>query len=79
MTQSLISTVVWQGGELPLMEIATLWRTEGGYALSGTVVGSLADAPLAARYRVECTAAWDTRAAWVELTRPPEVREIRRM
>ena len=77
MSQSLSSTVVWQGGDLPLMEMATLWRTDDGYALSGTVVGSLADAPLAARYRVECTSAWDTRTVWVELTRPTEVLEIR--
>src|SRR5688500_19674883 len=59
------------------MELATLWRTDGGYALRGSVVGALGDAALAARYRVECTAAWETRSVWLEVTQPPEVRDIR--
>jgi hypothetical protein len=76
LSESLLSSVAWRGGELPLTEHATLWRTEAGYALRGTVVGVFAGAPLTARYAVECSEAWITRTARVELVMPPELREV---
>jgi hypothetical protein len=75
MSDSLLASLVWQGGDLSLMESTTLWRTDRGYALRGAVVGALERIGFSARYRVECTKDWLTRSAWVELTRPPEVLE----
>jgi hypothetical protein len=72
----LISKVVWLGGDLPLMELATLWRTTQGHALRGSVVGRVADTELALRYDVGCTPTWETRTVRVEMDAPPERRRI---
>jgi hypothetical protein len=77
MRESLITSLVWEGGDLSLMESAALWRTDHGCALRGTVVGALDGLDFSARYRVDCTNDWLTRAVRVELTRPLEVREAR--
>jgi uncharacterized protein len=72
-SESLVASLVWEGGDLPLMESAALWRTDTGHALRGAVVGALDGIGFSARYRVECTKDWLTRTAWVEMTRPPAV------
>ena len=78
MPDSLISTVLWEGGELRLMEQAALWRTQSGYALRGTVVGTLDRAvAMTVRYDVECTRSWKTRSVNVEVENPPELRHLR--
>jgi hypothetical protein len=70
---SLLSSVIWDGGALRLRELAALWQTGSGYALRGSVVGALHDACFSARYDVRCTPEWETTSAWVELIRPPVV------
>jgi hypothetical protein len=75
MAETLIETVVWDGGELALRELATLWRTDAGWALRGSLVGVLEGVPFSARYHVACNASWETRRAQVELLTPPEVHE----
>ena len=78
MSDSLISTVLWEGGELRLMELAALWRTQSGYALRGSVVGTLDQAvAMTVRYDVGCTAAWETRSVHVEVESPPVLRRLR--
>jgi hypothetical protein len=76
-SESFVSTIVWEGGDLPLMESVALWRTETGHVLRGSVVGALDGVGFSARYRVVCSAEWLTRNVWVELTCPPVVREVR--
>jgi uncharacterized protein len=72
---TLLSTRVWSGGELPLMELTSLWTTSHGPVLTGQVTG-VQELPFTARYRVECDAAWYTRSVWISLECPPVVREL---
>jgi hypothetical protein len=74
---SLISARLWKGGELPFMELFSLWQHGGGHVLQGQVTGLREDRPFALRYRVRCDEAWCTREVWLELDTPPQVRELR--
>src|SRR5262245_66577375 len=77
MSDSLISTVLWEGGELHLMELAALWRKESGYALRGSVVGTLDQAvAMSVRYDVGCTRTWQTQSVRVEVETPPQLRRL---
>jgi hypothetical protein len=63
--ETLLSTRVWHGGELKLMELSVLALGLKGHILEGHVTG-FQDVPFALRYRVECDEAWRTRTVWVE-------------
>jgi len=76
MADELVETVLWDGGELPFRELGTLWRTEGGWALRGSVVGSLRGVAFHARYDVGCGEDWKTRRVFVELSTPPDRHEV---
>jgi uncharacterized protein len=71
-----ISTRLWHGGELKLMELSTLWLGKNGPILQGQVTGHK-DMPFALHYRVECDEAWRTRSVRVELDTPPRTQELR--
>jgi hypothetical protein len=72
----MISTRVWSGGKLPLMELCTLWRVASGHILQGHVTGVQEHTPFTLHYRVECDEAWRTRRVSVELDTPPRVHEL---
>jgi uncharacterized protein len=74
-SDTIISTRVWHGGELTLMELSTLRLGMNGHILEGHVTG-FKDEAFALRYRVECDEAWRTRTVWVELNTPLRTREV---
>ena len=77
MSATLLRSVVWNGGDLSLMESCALWRRDSGFTLDGTVVGMLGGTGFSARYRVDGSADWRTRTVWVQLSAPPDTREVR--
>jgi hypothetical protein len=74
--RTLIATRLWQGGELPFMELCSLWRHGLLHVLQGQVTGLREGQPFVLRYSVECDAAWCTRAVRLELDTPPQLREL---
>lgn len=73
MSEKLIKTILWTGGELPFREVCRFIDEGSGYRLEGTVVGELQGVIMDVRYDVHCTSNWHTREAAFEVRRQADV------
>jgi hypothetical protein len=60
-------TILWRRLGEPGIEYFTLWRTDAGWGMAGTVLCALDSAPVQVRYRLTCDDLWNTRKVDVHM------------
>lgn len=74
--RNLLRALLWRRMDVPGVEHFRLWRTAEGPRLEGTAVTQIDGVPLAARYVVACSLAWETRSVSVEVESGAEARTL---
>ncbi|HEX8099630.1 MAG TPA: putative glycolipid-binding domain-containing protein [Actinomycetota bacterium] len=72
-----LRSVHWRRLDTPGSEHFSLWQTESGWDLTGTVVVTLDDAPVRAEYAVRCGTDWTTEQVDVRTSSASVERSLR--